>query len=101
MPDLANDTVVDGRYTIKNRLGSGGMADVYCAEDSQLGRQVALKVLHQRFAADSEFVERFRREARSAAGLQHPNVVGVYDRGDWDGTPTSRWSSSRAARSRS
>jgi serine/threonine-protein kinase len=86
MPDLANDTVVDGRYTIKRRLGSGGMADVYCAEDSQLGRNVALKVLHQRFAADQEFVERFRREARSAAGLQHPNVVGVYDRGEWDGT---------------
>ena len=69
-----------------SRLGSGGMADVYCAEDAQLGRKVALKVLHRRFAADEEFVERFRREASCAAGLQHPNVVQVFDRGEWDGT---------------
>jgi eukaryotic-like serine/threonine-protein kinase len=62
------------------------MADVYCAEDQQLGRKVALKLLHRRFAEDAEFVERFRREASAAAGLQHPNVVGVYDRGEWDGT---------------
>src|SRR5689334_4721296 len=62
------------------------MADVYCAHDSQLGRQIALKVLHRRFARDTEFVERFRREASAAARLQHPNVVGVYDRGEWDGT---------------
>ena len=62
------------------------MADVYCAEDTHLGRKVALKLLHARFAQDQEFVERFRREASSAAGLQHPNVVGVYDRGEFDGT---------------
>src|SRR3954447_4612829 len=62
------------------------MADVYCAHDSQLGRQIALKVLHRRFARDTEFVERFRREASAAAGLQHPNVVGVFDRGEYDGT---------------
>ena len=62
------------------------MADVFCAEDQQLGRKVALKLLHRRFAEDAEFVERFRREASAAAGLQHPNVVGVYDRGEWDGT---------------
>src|SRR5689334_7746722 len=62
------------------------MADVYCAEDTHLGRQVALKVLHRRFAQDQEFVERFRREASAAAGLQHPNVVGVFDRGEYDGT---------------
>ena len=55
-------------------------------EDQQLGRKVALKLLHRRFAEDAEFVERFRREASSAAGLQHPNVVSVYDRGEWDGT---------------
>ncbi len=83
---LEADTVVDGRYKVIKRLGSGGMADVYCAEDLQLGRQVALKVLYGRFAEDSEFVERFRREASSAAGLQHQHVVGVYDRGEWDGT---------------
>src|ERR671934_1006695 len=86
MPGLDAGTVVDGRYSILSRLGSGGMADVYCAEDLQLGRKVALKLLHRRFAADQEFVERFRREASSAAGLSHPNVVGVYDRGTWDGT---------------
>src|SRR5687767_13467488 len=62
------------------------MADVYCAEDTHLGRQVALKVLYRRFAQDAEFVERFKREARSAAGLTHPNVVNVYDRGEHDGT---------------
>ena len=67
-------------------LGSGGMADVYCAEDQQLGRHVALKLLYRRFAEDAEFVERFRREASAAAGLQHPNIVGIYDRGEWDGT---------------
>ena len=86
MTEVADDTVVDGRYRIVERIGSGGMADVYCAEDTHLGREVALKVLHRRFAQDEEFVERFRREATSAAGLQHPNVVGVYDRGEHDGT---------------
>jgi serine/threonine-protein kinase len=86
MADVAQGTIVDSRYRIKKRIGSGGMADVYCAEDSQLGRDVALKVLHRRFARDREFVERFRREASAAAALQHPNVVSVFDRGEWDGT---------------
>ncbi|HET9105065.1 MAG TPA: Stk1 family PASTA domain-containing Ser/Thr kinase [Solirubrobacteraceae bacterium] len=80
------DTIIDGRYKVLSRLGSGGMADVFLAEDQQLGRKVALKLLHGRFAADPDFVERFRREAQSAAGLQHPNVVSVYDRGTWDDT---------------
>ena len=83
---IARDTVVDERYKVLNRIGSGGMADVYCAEDLQLGRRVALKLLYRRFAEDEEFVERFRREASSAAGLQHPNVVAVFDRGEFDGT---------------
>ena len=83
---VERDTVIDGRYRVLKRLGSGGMADVYCAEDAQLGRRVALKVLHRRYAEDPQFVERFRREASSAAGLQHPNIVGIYDRGEWDGT---------------
>jgi serine/threonine-protein kinase len=78
--------MVDGRYRIIARLGAGGMADVYCAEDTQLGRRVALKLLYSRFAEDAEFVERFRREASSAAALQHQHVVSVYDRGEWDGT---------------
>jgi serine/threonine-protein kinase len=79
-------TEIDGRYRVLRKLGSGGMADVYAAEDRQLGRRVALKVLHRRFAEDEQFVERFRREASSAAGLQHPNIVAIFDRGEWDGT---------------
>jgi serine/threonine-protein kinase len=83
---IAPGTVIDARYRVLSKLGAGGMADVYCAEDTHLGRKVALKLLHTRFAQDQEFVERFRREASAAAGLQHPNVVGVYDRGEFDGT---------------
>jgi beta-lactam-binding protein with PASTA domain len=86
MQRIEPDTLIDGRYRIMRKLGSGGMADVYMAEDQQLGRRVALKVLHRRFAEDEQFVERFRREASSAAGLSHPNVVAIFDRGEWDGT---------------
>ena len=81
MAELVQDQVVDGRYTLVTRIGSGGMADVWLAQDAHLGRQVALKVLHRRFAQDAEFVARFRREAEAAAGLQHPNIVSIYDRG--------------------
>jgi beta-lactam-binding protein with PASTA domain/predicted Ser/Thr protein kinase len=84
--EVKQDSVVDERYRILQRIGSGGMADVWLAEDTHLQRQVALKVLHARFAQDQEFVERFRREAEAAAGLQHPNVVAVFDRGEVDGT---------------
>jgi beta-lactam-binding protein with PASTA domain/predicted Ser/Thr protein kinase len=83
---VAAGTVIDGRYHVISRVGSGGMADVYCAEDTQLGRRVAVKLLHERFAQDEEFVERFRREASSAAGLSHANIVSVYDRGEWGDT---------------
>src|ERR1700681_1489779 len=86
MRELQPDSIIDGRYRVISRVGSGGMADVYCAEDVQLGRRVAVKMLHERFAADAEFVERFRREASSAAGLSHANIVSVYDRGEWGGT---------------
>jgi serine/threonine-protein kinase len=86
VPDVNEGSVVDGRYRVLSRLGSGGMADVWLAEDTHLQRRVALKVLHKRFAQDREFVERFRREAESAAGLQHPNVVAVFDRGEFEGT---------------
>src|ERR1700681_377897 len=86
MRELQPDSIIDGRYRVISRVGSGGMADVYCAEDVQLGRRVAVKMLHERFAADDEFVERFRREASSAAGLSHANIVSVYDRGEWSGT---------------
>jgi eukaryotic-like serine/threonine-protein kinase len=86
VPDVSEGSVVDGRYRVLRRLGSGGMADVWLAEDAHLQRQVALKVLHRRFAQDQEFVQRFQREAESAAGLQHPNIVSVFDRGQFEGT---------------
>ncbi len=86
MAEVTTDVLVDGRYRVLERIGSGGMADVFCAEDTHLNRRVALKVLHRRFAEDPSFVERFRREASSAAGLQHPHVVSVFDRGDHEGT---------------
>ena len=73
---------IAGRYVLISRLGSGGMADVWLADDEMLERQVALKFLHERFAQDKQFVERFRREAQAAAGMQHQNIVGVYDRGE-------------------
>src|ERR1017187_2661882 len=80
------ETIIDGRYRVLTRLGSGGMADVYLAEDQLLGGEVAVKVLHHHFAEDQEFVERFRREASSAAALSHPNIVAIFDRGEWNGT---------------
>ncbi len=83
---LLEGQTLDGRYTLTRRIGSGGMADVWCAEDAQLGRVVALKVLHENFARDAEFVQRFHREASAAAVLQHPNVVGVFDRGQVEDT---------------
>jgi eukaryotic-like serine/threonine-protein kinase len=79
-------SVVDGRYQVLAKVGGGGMAEVWLAEDSHLQRRVALKVLHGRFAQDREFVMRFQREAEAAAGLQHPNIVSVFDRGEWGGT---------------
>ncbi|HET9196732.1 MAG TPA: PASTA domain-containing protein [Solirubrobacterales bacterium] len=85
MAEVSEGSVVDNRYRVLRRLGSGGMADVWLAEDTHLQRQVALKVLHRRFIQDREFVARFQREAEHAAGLQHPNIVGVYDRGEDDG----------------
>lgn len=86
MAEVKTESVVDGRYKVLRKLGSGGMADVYLCEDVTLGRKVALKVLHGRFAQDREFVERFQREAQAAAGLQHPNVVSIYDRGRYEDT---------------
>jgi eukaryotic-like serine/threonine-protein kinase len=79
--EVSEGSVIDNRYRVLRRLGSGGMADVWLAEDTHLQRQVALKVLHRRYLQDAEFVSRFQREAEHAAGLQHPNIVGVYDRG--------------------
>jgi eukaryotic-like serine/threonine-protein kinase len=80
------DTLFDGRYQIIRKLGSGGMANVYLAEDQELGRRVAIKILDDRHARDDQFIERFRREAQHAAGLSQPNIVSVYDRGEAEGT---------------
>src|SRR5256712_4314460 len=85
MSDLI-DQVFDRRYKVVRKLGAGGMADVYLAEDQELGRPVAIKILNDRHAQDDQFVERFRREAKNAAGLSHPNIVNIYDRGEAEGT---------------
>jgi serine/threonine-protein kinase len=78
--------VLGGRYELGRQLGAGGMARVYLAYDRVLDREVAVKVLSERYAADPAFVERFRREASAAAGLNHPNIVAVYDRGEAEST---------------
>ena len=79
-------TVFNGRYELHRQLGRGGMAEVFLARDQLLDRPVAMKVLFPEFATDPAFVERFRREATAAANLNHPNIVGVYDWGEADGT---------------
>ena len=76
---------VSDRYEIIDKVGSGGMADVYKAKDHRLNRFVAVKVLKAEFSDDTKFVEKFRAEAQAAAGLSHPNVVNVYDVGDENG----------------
>jgi eukaryotic-like serine/threonine-protein kinase len=78
---VVQQTTIDGRYLLVDRLGSGGMAEVYLAHDEVLGRNVALKVMREAYANDQEFVERFKREARSAASLAHPSIVQIYDQG--------------------
>src|SRR5438874_8184893 len=84
--DTLLNTLFDGRYRIVRKLGTGGMANVYLAEDEVLGRRVAIKILNDRHAGDDQFVERFRREAKNAASLSHPNIVSIYDRGEAEGT---------------
>jgi len=73
------DVTFQDRYEIIGRVGSGGMADVYKATDHRLNRSVAVKVLKNEYSSDLNFVSKFRGEAQAAAGLQHPNVVNVYD----------------------
>ncbi|HEX7527216.1 MAG TPA: Stk1 family PASTA domain-containing Ser/Thr kinase [Gaiellaceae bacterium] len=84
--DTLIGTLFDGRYQVVRKLGAGGMANVYLAEDQELGRRVAIKILNERHANDEQFVERFRREAKNAAALSHPNIVSIYDRGEAEGT---------------
>ncbi|MEW6724882.1 MAG: Stk1 family PASTA domain-containing Ser/Thr kinase [Bacillota bacterium] len=79
-------STLGGRYQLEEQIGSGGMATVYRAVDALLERTVAVKVLNPQYATDQDFVRRFRREARSAASLTHPNIVGIYDVGQEDDT---------------
>ena len=80
---IEKQILIGGRYGLRDPLGSGGMAEVFLAHDEILERDVALKILKEQYADDEGFVERFRREARSAASLNHPNIVRIYD---WGGT---------------
>lgn len=84
-PDTLEGTTLDGRYRVLEHLADGGMASVYLAVDTRLDREVAVKVMRRDLAADPTFLSRFRREARSAARLSHPHVVGVHDQGESDG----------------
>ena len=76
---IKEGVIIGGRYEIMNRIGTGGMADVYKAVDRVLRRYVAVKVLKREFREDETFVQKFRSEAQAAAGLSHPNIVNVYD----------------------
>jgi eukaryotic-like serine/threonine-protein kinase len=80
-------TLLGNRYRLGERIAAGGMGSVYRAVDETLGREVAVKALRRELADDPTFLERFRREARAAAGLSHPGVAGVYDYGELDGQP--------------
>lgn len=77
--------LIADRYELEELVGEGGMSSVYRAHDGVLERRVAIKVLHEHFSGDPEYVERFRREARAIARLSHPNIVTVIDRGVWQG----------------
>jgi serine/threonine protein kinase/beta-lactam-binding protein with PASTA domain len=80
------EELFSGRYRLIEKAGSGGMANVFRAEDTILNRTVAIKMLHAQFAHDENFIARFRREAQAAAGLNHPNIVNIYDWGSHDDT---------------
>lgn len=85
MSVFAPGDLIDGRYRVVGRIARGGMATVFEALDTRLDRHVALKVMHPALAADETYVSRFGREARAAARLSHPNIVGVHDQGEDDG----------------
>ena len=82
---LTVGTYLADRYEIVSKIGAGGMSDVYKAKDHILGRFVAIKVLRNEFSEDRSFVAKFRTEAQSAAGLEHPNIVNIYDVGSEEG----------------
>ncbi|MEK7663148.1 MAG: protein kinase, partial [Actinomycetota bacterium] len=77
-----SNKVISGRYQLTKLIGSGGMADVYVAHDSVLGRKVAIKVLNEELAANKKFSQRFKQEAKSASSMDHPNIVQVLDAGE-------------------
>ena len=81
---ISTGMLLSERYEIIDRVGSGGMADVYKARDQRLNRFVAIKILKPEYSNDAKFVSKFRGEAQSVAGLSHPNVVNVYDVGEDD-----------------
>jgi serine/threonine-protein kinase len=83
---METPSILNDRYEITSHLARGGMADVYEGRDTELNRPVAIKVLHSQFSSDEAFVKRFRREAQAAANLSHPNIVGIYDWGQSEGT---------------
>ncbi len=87
MKNDAGERVLSGRYRIIRPLASGGMARVFLAEDLRLQRQVAVKVIHPHLAEDAAFIDKFRREAVMAAGLNHPNLVNIFDQGTDAGAP--------------
>ena len=82
---ITQGVFIADRYEVIDRVGSGGMSDVYRAKDHILGREVAIKILKQEFSEDATFVAKFRTEAQSAAGLEHPNIVNIYDVGSENG----------------
>jgi serine/threonine-protein kinase len=87
MTTLATGVVLSGRYRLTERIARGGMGTVWAAEDEVLSRKVAVKVLNEGLASDPRFAERFRREARAAARLTHPNIAGTFDYGEDDDRP--------------
>ncbi|MCR5195542.1 MAG: Stk1 family PASTA domain-containing Ser/Thr kinase [Pseudobutyrivibrio sp.] len=82
---ITQGVFIADRYEVIDKVGSGGMSDVYRAKDHILGREVAIKILKQEFSEDATFVAKFRTEAQSAAGLEHPNIVNIYDVGSENG----------------
>src|SRR4029453_1265138 len=76
-----------GRYEIRSQLGAGGMGEVYRARDTELGRDVALKVLPSSFSADTDRLQRFRQEACAAGALNHPSILSIYDVGNHENSP--------------
>src|SRR5437764_7658385 len=76
-----------GPYVIQSAIGAGGMGEVYRAHDARLNRDVAIKVLPASFSSDPDRLQRFAQEARAAAALNHPNILAIYDMGEWNGAP--------------